>query len=250
MNSAEFRRRAYSVYYSTLFGCLPSNRPQEAVFKNAAKGFEKNYSIHLASLKKASTILDVGCGVGHFVYFLLQQGFQAEGVDHSEQQLEQARNMIPEEVPLHCEDAAKFLRERPNKYDAIICNAFIEHLTRPEALAFSDIAYTSLKANGVFVFLVPNAASPSGMELLYRDATHECAYTETSAAQLLGIAKFQHIRVTPFEASIKTPFHIAPWLARRLTWNLYKLRLFLHDFSPGPRVVSRGLVASGVKVEN
>lgn len=247
MNHDEFRKIAYRDYFRTHFRQYASNKPSRRLFERAAKGLEHNYGRYLKRLRPGARVLDVGCGAGHCLYYLWKKGFHAEGLDLSSDQLEQARKALPPDIPLQHAEARHFLRSKQETYDAVLCTDLIEHLTRPEALELLQLVHRSLNPGGVVLFRVPNAASPLGLMGRFGDLTHETAYTEISAHQLLAVAGFEHIRVSSHEIAIKTPLHVIPWLVRRIVWNLYRLGLFLGDFCPGPKVVSRTLVACGMK---
>ena len=51
--------------------------------------------IFLNKLKKGSCILDVGCGPGQFVKYMMSKGFNVIGVDYSKKMLEIAREKVP-----------------------------------------------------------------------------------------------------------------------------------------------------------
>jgi len=248
MNLQEFRQRVYGQYFETLFRSLKANQANEATFRRARKSFSCNYDRYLRDLPDGARVLDVGCGVGHCLFYLRSLGFSAEGVDLSKSQLEQAATMLPRDV-LHCSAASDFLQAAIGKYDAITANDLLEHMTAPEALELLDQVYAALKPNGRVLVRVPNAAALSASELLYGDVTHQRAYTESSIAQLLSTAGFQRIRVSRCEPPIRTPLHVVPWLFRRMASLCYKLRLFLQETRKGPRIVSRTLIACGWKPE-
>jgi len=49
----------------------------------------------LKTLKRGSKVLDVGCGPGTFTKYILGKGFNAEGVDLSDEMIDIARNKVP-----------------------------------------------------------------------------------------------------------------------------------------------------------
>jgi 2-polyprenyl-3-methyl-5-hydroxy-6-metoxy-1,4-benzoquinol methylase len=249
MNRAEFRRRVYSAYFSSHFGNVRSNVPSLRTFERVAKGMHSNLKRHMQRLPPGARVLDVGCGVGHCLYYLAKQGFRAEGVDWSAQQLEEGRKLLPPDVQLHCADAKDFLAEHPETFDAIVCNDMLEHLLNYEALEMMDLICAGLRPGGVFVARLPNASCPSSASLTFIDVTHERSFTEKSAAQLLRIAGFDDVRMSSWDFPNLTPMHWIPWLLRHCLWGLYRLRLLIHNYFPPPRIVSRLFVVSGRKAK-
>lgn len=247
MDLAEFKQRIYGSYFTSHFGLSESNRPSRRSYAKALSAYRANHGKLLAHLPPGARVLDVACGTGHCLHFLAGQGFLAEGVDLSEELLALAKPHLPENVRLHRADALVLLRQSPETYDAIVCNNFIEHLSRPDALELVDAIFAALKPGGTVLLRVPNAGSPSSLECLYCDLTHEWIYTHWSAIQLLAAAGFQDAQVRPFVPPMRTALHVLPWLAMRVSWVLYKAWIYVHDLGTWPKIVSRSLLCRGRK---
>ncbi len=71
--------RDYEAWYEQGFGRFAS-RQEEALLHQLLQRFPG-----------ASSLLEVGCGTGHFIRWFAQQGFQVTGLDTSPAMLEQAR---------------------------------------------------------------------------------------------------------------------------------------------------------------
>ena len=250
MKMSEFRDRLYAANYSTHFQEKSFNKPDKSLFERASLGYEWNYGSYVNLLPKNASVLDVGCGIGQCLYWLDKRGFKAVGVDGSVEQLEQARKILADEGRLEHADAFEFLKDNTNKFEAVIANDLIEHFTRTEALDFSDAVYNTLKPGGIFIVKVPNAICPSAGHF-FDNITHERPYTDISIKQLLRVAGFEEMNVFSFEhPPFRNVLSMAAWLVRRITWSLYRARLFIHDFSPGTKVVGKQLYAIAKKPEN
>jgi 2-polyprenyl-3-methyl-5-hydroxy-6-metoxy-1,4-benzoquinol methylase len=88
--------------------------------------------LSLLSKDKNTCILDLGCGNGYFVKFLLDQGFNAYGIDASAQGISIAQKTHPDRFFVQ-DLAEKKLPEpiRHLKFDTIISTEVIEHLYNP-----------------------------------------------------------------------------------------------------------------------
>lgn len=82
-------------------------------------------------------VLDAGCGQGRHMKYLLEQGFEAIGVDASSKALELCRRLLKESdlrVPLlfntELQNLSTELRAESN--DAIICVTVMTHMPEPE----------------------------------------------------------------------------------------------------------------------
>ena len=94
------------------------------------------YARHGRRLKKSKTtldsigakrVLDVGCGHGYLVKFLLSQKYEVYGIDFSPY----AGGLIPSDRFLSI-DARKRLPFKDKEFDAVISTDFLEHLSVEE----------------------------------------------------------------------------------------------------------------------
>lgn len=119
---------------------------------NAIHRFDYFYNqfIELSNVKTGS-LLEVGCGMGHFLTNARSHGWTVEGVEPSTQIAEWAINK--HNLSIRNQDLLddNFLKE---SYDAIVAIEVIEHLERPiENLEF---IFQLLKSPGFLYITVPN----------------------------------------------------------------------------------------------
>jgi 2-polyprenyl-3-methyl-5-hydroxy-6-metoxy-1,4-benzoquinol methylase len=140
-------------------------------------------------------ILDIGCGQGELVQLLLADGFDAEGIDVSPEQVAIARATGLDRIREG--DFRDILAERPRLLGAVVATDLLEHLTKSEVLDTFDRVAAALVPGGVFIARVPNAGSPFGGHIRYGDFTHESSYTARSVRQLAAAAGFGSVTVLP-----------------------------------------------------
>ncbi|MFN3739295.1 MAG: class I SAM-dependent methyltransferase [Thermodesulfovibrionales bacterium] len=163
---------------------------------------------------KDSKILDVACGAGHFLYFLIKEGYRnVYGIDISEKQLEIARNMGITSVERA--DLFEYLPNHPQEYDLIVANDIIEHLKKEEIFNFLDLIWKALKPEGKAIISTCNASSLFGARSRYIDITHEVSFTPESLYEVLMVTGFNDIKIYGEEPVI----HDLRSFIRALLWR-------------------------------
>lgn len=123
--SNEFLVEFYSIFHTT----LDEGGGYELIEDRTQKDFDEKIKIINKYLKKQSPImLDFGCGKSFFVKALINQGFQAEGIDLSDISVRFANNDL--NVPATCGviDDCGWMKY---KFDGVSFWATIEHLSQP-----------------------------------------------------------------------------------------------------------------------
>jgi 2-polyprenyl-3-methyl-5-hydroxy-6-metoxy-1,4-benzoquinol methylase len=138
---------------------------------------------------EAGPVVDLGCGRGELVRLLQADGYDAEGMDISREQVALAHAAGVAEVRQG--DFRAVLAAHPAHYAAITATDLLEHLTKPEVLQTFDDVAAALAPGGVFVGRVPNAVSPLGGHIRAGDFTHQTSFTARSIRQLAAAAGFE-----------------------------------------------------------
>jgi len=176
-----------------------------------------------------SQIIDLGCGAGHFLYFLNSLGYKKiSGVDISEDQIEQARRKV--NANLFSAGVFEFLNSDKNQYDLIVCNHLIEHFSIEEFEKLIKIMLERLSANGKIIITTPNGSSIWAGYSFFSDITHKHLYT---AESFLGLLYDLPVNLDFFEEG-SAPYDI-PSTLRWLLWKtrlVYLKILFLIDVGP------------------
>jgi 2-polyprenyl-3-methyl-5-hydroxy-6-metoxy-1,4-benzoquinol methylase len=132
---------------------------------------------------RESTILDIGCGSGQFLYFLRKKGYKhARGIDLDGRQVEiaQALGLEAEKVSIF-----EYLDRSELQFDVVAMLDIIEHFTRDELFPLLEAIVRGMRPGGRLIASVPNAESPDGLRCLYTDITHEMAFTPMSFEEML-----------------------------------------------------------------
>jgi 2-polyprenyl-3-methyl-5-hydroxy-6-metoxy-1,4-benzoquinol methylase len=108
----------------------------------------------------AGPVLDIGCGQGQLVRLMLEDGYDATGIDVSLEQVAIAQVACLDRIQHG--DYRDVLDARAGQFAAVTAADVLEHLTKAEVLDTFDRVARALIPGGVFVARVPNAASPFG----------------------------------------------------------------------------------------
>jgi 2-polyprenyl-3-methyl-5-hydroxy-6-metoxy-1,4-benzoquinol methylase len=171
----------------------------------------------------AGPVIDIGCGQGHLVRLLLDDHYDAYGVDVSPEQVAIAHAAGMDRV--RHGDFRDILLGQRGEFAAVTATDLLEHLAKEEVLDTFDCVATALMPGGRLIARVPNAVSPLGGYIRYGDFTHESSFTARSLRQLAAAAGFSHVTVRPSPPVA----HGLRSMARAAAWKpvsaLYKIAL-------------------------
>ena len=180
------RERLYGAYASQHASCSDS--------ESAALIYRRDIRPALLS-PAAGSVLDIGCGQGELVKLMLADGYDAMGIDVSQEQVAVARTGGLDRIQYG--DYRDLLDARTGQLAAVTATDVVEHLTKTEVLETFDRVMSALAPGGIFVARVPNAASPFGGHIRYGDFTHESSHTARSVRQIAAAAGFAAVAVRP-----------------------------------------------------
>jgi 2-polyprenyl-3-methyl-5-hydroxy-6-metoxy-1,4-benzoquinol methylase len=116
--------------------------------------YQLNDLVGMIDKTKNKYILDLGCGNGYLVNYLLKQGFNAYGTDASEKGIVIAQKTNPDRFFVQdLSSDALPLQLQNVPFDTIITTEVIEHLYNPEA--FIDFCKQQLKQGGELIVATP-----------------------------------------------------------------------------------------------
>jgi cyclopropane fatty-acyl-phospholipid synthase-like methyltransferase len=234
--------RLFSEYFKSIYS--QSNTFSAEEYENSYNHYGLNFGKYLPATMDAR-ILEIGCGGGHFLYYLKKKGYtNFLGIDLSDEAVDLCRERITAYVEKA--DAFSFLMNQENLYDAICSSDVIEHIQKEKILVFLTLVYKALKPSGVLLLRLPNMSNPFALNGRYRDFTHECGYTEKSIFQVLYLSGFRIINIKPdqfYGKSIK--FYISEIITNLLFAVMKKL--FWYQGFTAPEILSSRMVVVAVK---
>jgi len=224
---ANSNQKFYDKYFESIYAA--SNILTERQYKEASIEFDVHYQKVMPDDKSAN-ILDLGCGTGQFLYYLMGKGYQnIFGIDVSPQQIEYCEKNITRKVKLV--DAFEFLKETDRVYDIIAAHDVLEHVSKEKMLNLISSIYRSLKDKGVFIVRVPNMSNPFSLDSRYRDFTHETGFTDKSLYQVLWNAGFRDIQLSSTRIIVRSVRNRVRSLLIVLLQKLIRFLYYIQDYS-------------------
>jgi len=222
------KRDLYNNYFTSYFSkAHPTNKLRDD-FEHYAKYFRANYAKYLPK-DRGVRIVDLGCGLGHFLYFLKKSGYKnSSGVDISKEEIAICRRFG---FRVECADILQFLRKHKNSFDVIILNDVIEHFTNDDVMELLKLAREVLRPKGIFLIKTVNAANPAlGSSNRYIDFTHETCFTEESLRQACLLADFSQVMISKLNIYVypKNPLNYPARLFASVLHRIWRTNFYLH----------------------
>lgn len=129
-----------------------TRRPLKALCESEPIYWAAANAIKDSFASKDISILEIGSGLGYFVYGLQQEGYQASGLDISKGAVDQAIQYFGNHY--HCGDVFLFSNENAGMYDCVLMLETIEHIEDPEAFIAAGLHL--LKPGGKLILTTPN----------------------------------------------------------------------------------------------
>ena len=143
----------------------------------------------VSSVKKSPVVFEIGSGLGYLTYALRQAGYNATGLDISEEAVKRAKSDFGDNYI--CADIIRYSREHVKEVDIVVLTEVIEHVEDP--IAFLKSLLLLLKDNGSIILTTPNKSYASS-SLIWdtdRPPVHYWWFSEDSIifmAKALGLS--------------------------------------------------------------
>jgi 2-polyprenyl-3-methyl-5-hydroxy-6-metoxy-1,4-benzoquinol methylase len=219
----QFKEKLYKNYISTHNEFLQG----DVTLKTIEKSFPvfDFYYKNLLPQDKSALILDIGCGNGNFVYYLMKRGYDnVYGIDISEEQIYAGKLLGIDQIEIA--NLLEFLSKKKDMYDCIIARDVIEHFTKPEVYDILKLISSALKENGTFIMQVPNGEGIFYTSIFYGDYTHEMAYTYKSVRQIFlntGFSQANCYPVNPYSGNWKGRVRSFLWKIKIFHTRFWKM---------------------------
>ena len=208
--------------------------------RSAWPHYVANYAAIVSPLTRSARILEVGCGHGSMVAWLLSLGFErVEAVDASPGDVAFAQGHLGRQV-VTLGDGREYLEQHPAAYDLIIMKAVLEHVPKVDLLAMVHAVGRGLAPGGRAVFEVPNMAWLLSGHERYLDLTHEVGFTRPSLTSLLSVA-FGSVSITG--SRLADPTRSQRWLRRALLRAIRRALYILGEGASDVDFAHRSLIA-------
>ena len=160
----------------------------------------KSNLVEKSAGKKQGSILDIGCGAGHFLKTMKNSDWHVKGVDASQK----ARELVKNEFGINVESPNDWLNS-DEKYDIITCWHSLEHVHEP--WVYLEKIKTQLNSDGILIVALPNYESTDAKKYdakwaAYDAPRHLYHFTPTSMDKIMFANEFliTGIHRMPFDA--------------------------------------------------
>lgn len=216
--------------------------------EDVESGFDSFYAYYKANYlpympeDHNARILVISCGPGYLVNTLHRHGYDnVTGIDSDAEKVKYA-----EARDLNCSvaEAFPYLAETDERFDLIVPEQELNHLTIEEQIAFLELCKMRLKKNGYLFVYGLNGANPMvGSETLSQNIDHFNTFTEYSIKQLLEVAGYTRIKPLPLKLYVfwKNPLNYVG-LAITTVYEIY-CRIMFKLYGKNVRILSKKIAA-------
>ncbi|MDD2807507.1 MAG: class I SAM-dependent methyltransferase [Patescibacteria group bacterium] len=108
---------------------------------------------------KHQQVLDIGCGTGKYASWLINQGFQVDGIDSSPTAVQMTKDLLGGQAGMIKEANMFKFSIAKNKYDLIISVATIQHGIKKDIQNLINKIHSALVAGGKTFITMPDLES-------------------------------------------------------------------------------------------
>lgn len=129
------------------------------------------FVVPLLKIYPEARAVDLGCGRGEWLELMLENGFQATGVDIDEEMLVESKKIG---LNVACKNAIEYLNSLPENSQVVVSAMhFVEHISFANLQELVRSAFLVLKPGGLLIMETPNPENiVVGSSSFYLDPTH------------------------------------------------------------------------------
>lgn len=218
-------------------------------YKTLYQFYKHNYLKYLPNDKNINSLV-ISCGPGYFVDMMNRHGYKnVLGIDSDPIKVKHGVNRG---LNLKAERAFEFLQKNKssqNKFDMILAEQEINHLTKQELMEFYELCKDNLKTGGTLIVHVINGANPIvGSEALAQNFDHYFTFTEYSLKQSLEHSGLKEIKVFPLNLYVfyTNPFNYVAMLVDKFYTFIFRMHFILYGKSN--KIFTKKIAAACKKV--
>lgn len=154
--------------------------------------FDREF-LHPATADPGMSVLEIGCGTGIFLRYLMARGFtRVTGLDSDIGLAPVLDDLTP--FAIHLTDGATFLAATADaSFDRVALFDVAEHLTQAQLRDMLAEIHRVLKPGGRVVVRSPNCASPWGLKMQFDTFDHITPITANRLRELAGATGFNFV---------------------------------------------------------
>lgn len=237
-------KKAYENYFAHHLKRFQALDPRQYVGHYQAM-FKNNLPAQLDA-----PILEIGAGLGKFVFFLKQTGYtHITAVDVSAELSDLANEHCGVQLTIVSDTLEYLHQQKENSFEAVFMLDVIEHLPKDKVIEYLLAVRRVLRPRGRLHVTTENMASPVGGRIQhYLDFTHEYNFSEVSLRQVLEIAGFSQIKFRTLSLRVTGVRSLLLWLAQKVLFGFYRLIYTIER--PGlvrPTIFSKDLIVAAEK---
>jgi 2-polyprenyl-3-methyl-5-hydroxy-6-metoxy-1,4-benzoquinol methylase len=243
------KQKLDEIFYSKYFSNQASRFSKADLILqqwNDEKQFRNEILPNLPEEKNIS-ILEIGCGSGKLVSFLLSKGYNyISGIDISEEMVDKAH--ASGLTNIYCGNVFEFLTNGEEIFDVIIGIDIIEHFEKEDLTNLLLLVLTRLKKNGRIIFRTCNMDAAFPGQFAYGDFTHATLLNASSAMQMMQSTGFTTIQIQRSFISVNG---FLKNIVRKLSWGVIvfcmKIVLFASGRSSSKSIFSPNIIIVALK---
>jgi 2-polyprenyl-3-methyl-5-hydroxy-6-metoxy-1,4-benzoquinol methylase len=208
--------------YGSINESIPGTYDQ-SYYNQTADEYHAMYSNYLPQ-DRNSRVLDIGCGKGFFLYYLIQQGYiNILGIDADLSSIEHTKEFVTKQ----CQqiDAEDYLSDKNDYFDLVVMNEVLEHIPKEQIIPLLKMIHNSLREKGIIICYVPNMENPFTSYTRYHDFTHTIGFTQNSLKMVLNAAGFKSTSIVIPGGQKKGAKKVVKKLLRQIIKRIF-MRLF------------------------